>query len=698
MLDFPSAASRQPRHVSRSFAGAVAALTVVLAAMVWAAGAALIAPAVAQTAATEPQLTRAQRTLLSARLGDRLKMLERDTEVAYQRFRRLVDSQNVDKLAEVFDKAKSAEPLPNGAEDFFQRAIKDYVEYEPKGVGLAHSQFWPNDWPENRDVAFKVKYASCVGKRAQDFLLERQGYFLEVIKSIKGQQPHPNLRGETATPLGRVIRAALTINAIGAEREEGVHEKGIHWYMDDLPIFDGERIRPRREGWSRDELDMVTNKRRSCPIRDEDDGAGSERALGTVPLSVGWDGKCLQTDEVEADGTAKKLYHPTAAALMYNDGRTGLTTYCSGTLIAPNAVLTAAHCICDTRAKEAGGFFYRTMSACANGSYGRLGDRVSTLHPADQSVFLPHAGHFQISHVVVHPQFRWTDRLPVSDLAIVFLRRPVPAISPMPLNTLGRVRPSTLAAAVGYGAHNPLDASGRITSTTNVVESTGLKLHADVETGPCGFFERSRKLICWRYRTANRSGMTLGSTCRGDSGGPLYAISRGETYLVGVTSGGGPSCQPDPSSTVFDIEVFAYKDWIQHQLRTNPAPPGSWSASSPGRSASNGMKQAVCHFCPMCDQLTGSIKVPDNTRRVRVSVHCTPDDITRRSDIELRVSAKPDGTNLCVSEDPVWTMNPRGTALSCVVAEPQQRTLYVRLDSGLLQQCQIVATAFDQLD
>ena len=284
---------------------------------------------------------------------------------------------------------------------------------------------------------------------------------------------------------------------------------------------------------------------------------------------------------------------------------------------------------------------------------------MSTLHPADQSVFLPHAGHFQISHVVVHPQFRWTDRLPVSDLAIVFLREPVPAISPMPLNTLGRVRPSTLAAAVGYGAHNPLDASGSITSTTSVVELTGLKLHADIETGACGLFERSRKLICWRYRTANRSGMTLGSTCRGDSGGPLYAISRGETYLVGVTSGGGPSCQPDPSSTVFDIEVFAYKDWIQRQLRTNPAPPGSWPASSPGRPASNGMKQAVCHFCPMCDQLTGSIKIPDNTRRVRVSVHCTPDDITRRSDIELRVSAEPDGTNLCVSQDPVWTKNPR---------------------------------------
>jgi hypothetical protein len=687
MLHFRSIASHHRRQAFR-LTVTVAAVLVLLIAMVGIAGALFVVPAVAQSASNDPRLSRAQRDLLAARLGDRLKVLERQTELAYQRFQKLVDNQNVGRLSEVFDKDKPAEPLPNGAEDLFQRAIKDYVEYEHEGGGVI--SFWPNDWPQNADVGFKVRYASCVGKRVMDFLRERQQYLREIVKSITRNERPPNLSAESQTPLSTAIRAALTVNAVGAGLTV---KKGIHRYLDGLRVS-SDISRPWREGLSREELEIL-NVSRTCPIRDEDRGEASPRALSSVPLSVGWDGKCLQTDEVEPDGTAKQPYHPTAAALMYDDGRTGLTTFCSGTLIAPNAVLTAAHCVCDTRAKDAHGFFYRTAGSCANGSYARLGRGVPTFDTKHQSVFLPHAGHFEISHVVVHPEFRWTDRLPVSDLAILFLKKPVPAISPMQLNTLGRVRPSTRAAAVGYGAHNPIDASGNITGTATVEESAGLKLHADIETGLCGIYERSRKLICWRYRTADRSGMRLGSTCRGDSGGPLYAISGGQTYLVGVTSGGGPSCKPD--SSAFDIEVFAYRDWIQRQLRT-ASPPGNGRTSPPSGPVSNGMKQAVCHFCPMCDQLTGSINIPEKTRRMRISVHCTPDDITRRSAIELRVSAKPDGDNLCRLQNPVGTDNP--TALSCVVdeLEPEQKRLHLTLNTGLLQQCQIIATAFDRLD
>lgn len=83
---------------------------------------------------------------------------------------------------------------------------------------------------------------------------------------------------------------------------------------------------------------------------------------------------------------------------------------------------------------------------------------------------------------------------------------------------------------------------------------------------------------------------------------------------------------------------------------------------------------------------------------MRISVHCTPDDITRRSAIELRVSVKPDGDNLCKLQNPVGTDNP--TALSCVVdeLEPERKRLHLTLNTGLLQQCQIIATAFDRLD
>ncbi len=200
--------------------------------------------------------------------------------------------------------------------------------------------------------------------------------------------------------------------------------------------------------------------------------------------------------------------------------------------------------------------------------------------PRNQKVFLQHAGLFDISHIVVHPQFRWTDDLPSSDLAIVFLEAPVPGIAPMPLNSLRRLPPNTPAAAVGYGAHNPIGATGAITDTATVLEETGLKLHAPTVTGPCSLRARSRNLICWSYRTADKVGMQLGSTCRGDSGGPLYADFGGQTYLVGITSAGGPSCQPD--TPAYDTEVYAYLRWIQKELALNP-PPSPPRGSVPSR-------------------------------------------------------------------------------------------------------------------
>ena len=141
-----------------------------------------------------------------------------------------------------------------------------------------------------------------------------------------------------------------------------------------------------------------------------------------------------------------------------------------------NAVLTAAHCICETAVKDPRGQFYRTASACVAGGYNRVGRGTSTLDPKNHKVFLQHAGLFDISHIVVHPQFRWTDDLPSSDLAILFLDSPVPGIAPMPLNSLRRLPPNTPAAAVGYGAHNPIGTTGAITDTATVLEQGGLKL------------------------------------------------------------------------------------------------------------------------------------------------------------------------------------------------------------------------------
>jgi V8-like Glu-specific endopeptidase len=345
---------------------------------------------------------------------------------------------------------------------------------------------------------------------------------------------------------------------------------------------------------------------RKCPV-EFDTGGESDTAVSTLPLSVDWNAKCLQSDILQPDGKVKP-YHPTTTALMYDDGRTGFTTYCSGTLIAPNAVLTAAHCICETAAKEPRGQFYRTAAACVAGGYSRLGRGVSTLDPRHQFVFLQHAGLFGISQIVVHPQFRWTSDLPSADLAILFLRTPVPGILPMTLNYVRKLPPNTKATAVGYGAHNPIGATGVITDTATVLEQAGLKLRADTVTGFCSPSARSRKLICWSYH-AGRSGMDLGSTCRGDSGGPLYAESGNQTYLVGVTSGGGPSCRPNTEA--YDTEVYSYREWILKQLASNTPPlQRGGHCCTVSRQAGDHGDPLACHFCSLCDPAGRPSKQP----------------------------------------------------------------------------------------
>jgi Trypsin len=628
-------------------------------------------------------LNSVQRRLLAARLKDRLKALQHDVGRGRHRIRadlaNWTGGEARPLMKDIFDSEKPVRSIPDVADNIYERMIKEYVAFKRQN----QPKPW-NPWPEIgttpypdqvKEITFndQQNYVKCVLKRVDHFFGMKWEYLNKLIAAIEQNGLHPEINdisGGGATTLGKAVRAALTFKG------------GIRQYLGDIPFS------PAVAKRSADDSDLDPIRR--CPV-ELDLGDAGNTSVGSLPLSVDWNAKCLQSDALQPGGKVNP-YHPTTAALMFDNGRsgTGLTTYCSGTLIAPHAVLTAAHCICETAAKDPGGQFYRTAAACRAGRYSRLGSSVSTLDPDHQTVFLQHAGHFQISHIVVHPQFRWTGDLPASDLAILFLERPVPGIAPMPLNSLRRLPPGTKAAAVGYGAHNPIGAEGAITDTATVLEQAGLKLQANTITAPCNLRARSRKLICWSYR-AERVGVQLGSTCRGDSGGPLYAESGNQTYLVGVTSGGGPSCQPDTEA--YDTEVYAYRDWILRQLvlNTPPHPRGGLLPSLSGLAGSDGMTQLACHFCSLCDQLEATVPTPDKARRVQVSANCTPDEATRRNELTLEVSTG-DGRKLCS------TAGPKGTAVSCTFPVAGNEALTVKLNTGLLQQCQIVATAFDRRD
>lgn len=74
-----------------------------------------------------------------------------------------------------------------------------------------------------------------------------------------------------------------------------------------------------------------------------------------------------------------------------------------------------------------------------------------------------------------------------------------------------------------------------------------------------------------------------GTTCRGDSGGPLTVKVDGEDYLLGITSFGGADCGSKPAVYT---SVAAYRNWIFEAIGGDPGPPPESATNCPSFDAS----------------------------------------------------------------------------------------------------------------
>ncbi len=217
--------------------------------------------------------------------------------------------------------------------------------------------------------------------------------------------------------------------------------------------------------------------------------------------------------------------YPAVGALTMWAGGDYYGSFCTGTLIRNDWVLTAAHCVEDAEVSQTR--FY-------------VGNNANN----------PNTGTFyRALEFKVHEQY--DGRSLENDIALVRLQTAVTDVAIIPRST-ANLNPyeGDVAFYVGFGATEGINESG-----SGLKRSTSFpisQVYSDV-------FES----------TYNGTG-----TCFGDSGGPALLTIGGTLSVVGVTSAGaacnGANCDPCKTATI-STRVDAFSTWIAGKL--NEAPP-----------------------------------------------------------------------------------------------------------------------------
>jgi secreted trypsin-like serine protease len=220
--------------------------------------------------------------------------------------------------------------------------------------------------------------------------------------------------------------------------------------------------------------------------------------------------------------------HPDTVAI------TGNGRLCTGTLIAANTVLTAAHCFC-----------------------GGVSEQVYVGQGINKPTATAKVGGGKA-------MIQCTDDLKNGDVAVLFLSTPL-NVSPRSFANSTLINSATVARAVGFGA-----------TANPITEPVGIKRRVDVPvastscsgnvTTSDGKFPDSAFYGCAAGQELVAGAPSLDKdSCNGDSGGPLFVEGKdGNLYLAATTSRatGPPGLRPCGDGGIYVRTDGSVIDWI----------------------------------------------------------------------------------------------------------------------------------------